>query len=95
VKGKTMNSGKYKIEGYTNKAGEPEGRLVNIATGVPIPDDEPVFILRAKDILAIDTLEEYTELLPPNTDHFKAINNVRKKFNNWRAANQDKIKEPD
>ena len=35
------------------------GRLVKRSTGVPIPDDEPLFILRAKDSNALPTLMAY------------------------------------
>lgn len=35
------------------------GRLVNRASGRPIPDDEPIFTLRAQDKLGMQTLQAY------------------------------------
>lgn len=40
------------------------GRLVNRHTGKPIPDDEPVFTLRAQDLDALPTLAFYRDRLP-------------------------------
>lgn len=39
------------------------GRIVNRASGEAIPDDEPVFILRARDVLAIDALVAYSVIV--------------------------------
>lgn len=39
--------------------GSRDGRIVNRETGKPIPDDEPVFILRAQDKLAQQALQAY------------------------------------
>ena len=36
-----------------------DGRLVNAVTRVPIPEDEPIFILRAQDGHAAPTLWNY------------------------------------
>lgn len=36
-----------------------DGRIVNRGSGEPIPDDEPIFVLRAKDRLAVRTLTAY------------------------------------
>jgi hypothetical protein len=80
-----MNSGKYKIEA---------GRLVNIQTGIPIPDDEPVFILRAKDANAFDALSDYA-IYCDNEAHILAVDECMNKFATWQKANPDKVKEPD
>lgn len=45
-----MRERKYKIEG---------GCLVNRSTNIPVPDDEPVFIFRAKDRKALAILVAY------------------------------------
>ena len=39
-----LNESKYRIEGDS---------LVNKKTGIPIPDEEPVFVFRAKDKRAL------------------------------------------
>jgi hypothetical protein len=89
-----MNSGKYRIEGYINVAGDPEGQLVNIETGIPIPDEEPVFILRARDAFAIQTLEHYQELA--DTEPFASdVDRCMKAFVDWQSTNPNKVKEPD
>lgn len=46
----TTNEPKYKIV---------NGKIVNRASGEAIPDDEPIFILRARDKHALATLEAY------------------------------------
>ena len=37
------------------------GRIWNRHSGEPIPDDEPVFIFRARDVHAVAALEYYAE----------------------------------
>ncbi len=37
-------------------------RLVKTSNGQPIPDDEPVFILRGRDAVAADAIEYYSSL---------------------------------
>jgi hypothetical protein len=36
-----------------------DGRLCERVSGEPIPDDEPVFILRGRDPIALEALEAY------------------------------------
>jgi hypothetical protein len=36
-----------------------QGHIINRQTRQPIPNEEPVFILRAKDTLAVATIEFY------------------------------------
>ena len=80
-----INSGKYKIE---------NNQIVNIFTGVPIPEDEPVFILRAKDAHASFVLQDYWGYCE-DPIHDDAVNVQIEKFEKWQKANQDKVKEPD
>lgn len=62
------------------------------------PKDEPLFVLRAKDMAAAQTLEQYhaiCEGIGSDEKHlagvFKAINN----FHEWADNNKDQIKVPD
>mgnify|MGYP000577875052 CR=1 FL=1 len=55
-------------------------RLYNRASGDPIPDDEPVFILRGRDIHAAYAIELYSELCE-NYDH---ANTVRERASHFR-----------
>jgi len=80
-----MNSGKYEIK---------EGRLVNKQTGVPIPDDEPVFILRAQDAHSTTAVLEYG-VICGNTQIAIGVGEVLEQFKIWQKANPDKVKEPD
>ena len=71
-----------------------EGQLCNIATGVPIPSDEPIFILRAKDITAEQTLHYYMTLTVTE-DHKKAIQQRIQDFKDFRVNSPDRMKAPD
>jgi hypothetical protein len=81
-----MNSGKYKIE---------NNQIVNITTGVAIPDDEPVFILRAKDETAAAAVEFYVNDIDDTGEFYCDAADMLNKFKDWQEKNQDKIKEPD
>jgi hypothetical protein len=52
---------KYGIDGRT-------ARIINRATGQPIPDDEPVIIFRAKDDMALEALTAYRNALEARCD---------------------------
>ncbi len=41
------------------KYGIVDSRLVNVSTGEPIPESEPIFILRAKDVNAAEAIAHY------------------------------------
>lgn len=70
------------------------GMLVNAATGKPIPADEPVFILRAKDIHAIDTLYYYRNACE-NSDHAAAVEQRIEEFEDFTNTHLGFMKEPD
>lgn len=73
---------------------QKDGRLVNRATGQPIPDDEPVFILRAKDILATAALQVYLDLIE-DPEHAAAVQKRIDAFDNFAEAHPTRIKQPD
>ncbi|MBX3610362.1 MAG: hypothetical protein KF871_10755 [Hydrogenophaga sp.] len=64
------------------------------ATGKPIPDDEPVFVLRAQDVHAVNALLGYSVLLD-NPEHRAAVEQRIKDFEAFRDANPDRMKFPD
>lgn len=37
-------------------------RIIKTSNGEPIPDDEPMILFRARDVLALDMLKEYLYL---------------------------------
>ena len=75
---------KYKIH---------EGKLVKRSNLVPIPEDEPVFVFRAKDAKALAALVAYNMILnslEQKEDVTKSINDFRE----FARLNTDKISEP-
>lgn len=71
-----------------------DGRLVNRATGEPIPDDEPVFALRAKDYCALSALIAYSELVTDDA-HRAAVEARIKQFRQFGQDNPRRMKLPD
>lgn len=78
---------KYKINEYV-------GRLQNRSTNNFIPNDEPVFVIRAKDKNAVSVLSYYKALCI-NQQHIDAIDKRIESFVAWASENPEKMKEPD
>lgn len=62
-----------------------------------IPDDEPVFLLRAQDNLAPNILREYAVRVNKkgNREMADRVWEHAAAMEKWRGDNQDKIKNPD
>ncbi len=66
-----------------------------------IPDDEPIFIIRAQDKYSIDTLGEYIGLVIARSkgadlgDWVGEVSSIGQTFVDWQKANIDKVKVPD
>jgi hypothetical protein len=71
-----------------------DGKIVNRSTGVAIPDDEPVFILRAKDRHSVEVLSYY-QLLCQNANHKTAVASRVQQFQDFIENSREKVKEPD
>lgn len=71
-----------------------DGRIVNRATGKPIPDDEPVFILRAKDYLATAALQAYLDQIE-DPEHAAAVQKRIDAFDDFAEANPERMAQPD
>lgn len=71
-----------------------DGRIVTRATGKPIPDDEPVFILRAQDYLATAALQAYLDQID-DPEHAAAVQKRIDAFDDFAAANPERMKQPD
>lgn len=71
-----------------------DGRIVNRATGKPIPDDEPVFILRAKDVNAIHALQAYLDTLE-DEQHAAEVEARMDAFEAFAASNPERMALPD
>lgn len=72
------------------------GRITNRATGKPIPDDEPVFLIRAKDTRAVNAILYYAYLAGWSTsEHGRAVLERVKHFKDFAAAHPGRMQEPD
>lgn len=70
-----------------------DGRLFNRETGNVIPDDEPVFILRARDIHALDTLNFYHDQCKVE-GHKQVVMERIAHFHAFFLKNQGLMREP-
>lgn len=70
------------------------GRLVNRSTGKAIPDDEPVFILRAQDVLALHAMHAYSLLIVDET-HANVVEQRIADFLRFATAHPERMKTPD
>ena len=71
-----------------------DGALANASTREFIPEDEPIFILRAKDICALPTILQYAGFVN-NEEHKRAVNKRVTEFHNFSANNPDRMHMPD
>lgn len=73
------------------------GRIFNRASGEQIPDDEPVFILRARDTTALATLIHYytQHINYQNMDHACAVFGRVKDFQQFQREHPERTKYPD
>lgn len=74
--------------------GTKDGRLVNRETGKPIPDDEPVFVLRAQDIHAVQLLYSYLSMVN-EPDQAISVSRRITDFMDFARNNPGRMKEPD
>lgn len=83
------------------KAQEPkydcdEKGLFNRSSGERIPDDEPIFILRAKDLYAETAIRIYSVLCKNSTkSHVDAVIRRAEDFKRFKSHNSSLIKVPD
>lgn len=70
------------------------GRIANRLSGEPIPDDEPVFILRGKDVHAHQALTAYASLVGAG-EHREAVNQRAAQFAEFARKNPARMKKPD
>lgn len=71
-----------------------DGKLWSRRSGEPIPDDEPIFILRAHDVYAAATIQAYAQKLPGG-QHKNAVAIRAEQFQNWAMQHVDRMHEPD
>lgn len=70
------------------------GILVKRATGVPVPEDVPLFIFLATDRKALAALLAYS-LVCDNLEHRESVMKSVNDFKEFLRLNPDRVKEPD
>ena len=70
------------------------GQLVNRQSGTPIPDDEPVFILRARDQWAGGTIDFYRGQCRDENQR-AAVTLRMQQFDDYARKYPERMKEPD
>lgn len=73
------------------------GKLHNRQSGQQIPDDEPVFILRARDVYAFDAIADYFRHVVATcpSDHREAVIKRMVQFHDWASNHPSRMKQPD
>jgi hypothetical protein len=74
-----------------------DGYLINRASGERIPDDEPVFIFRARDVFASQAIGYYLGLIAGQTpiEHQNAVRSRVRDFERFAANHPERMKTPD
>lgn len=91
----STNDPKYDIEVIINDGGTVTGaQLVNAATGVAIPSEEPVMMFRAKDTHALSVILYYASRLS-NKLHTAAVLERVSHFAAFVKNYPERMKEPD
>ena len=76
------------------KYGIRDGQIVNLSSGAPIPDDEPIFIFRAKDRLAVRILTAYFSAIE-DSEHARAVAGRLEDFKRFAREHPERMKDPD
>ena len=66
--------------------------------GNPLGDDEPVFLLRARDATAVSVLYAYAAICAKAnspTEHVDAVEDLAETFREWQTNHIDLVKTPD
>lgn len=71
-----------------------DGKITNRQSGKAIPPEEPIFILRARDIHAVELLGHYLNRV--QDDHHASVVDARiKHFRDFAEKYPERMKEPD
>jgi hypothetical protein len=71
---------------------------VTTTEGAYIPSDEPVFMLRARDVCSIDTIAHYLVMsvaVGADREHLDRVLDSIDEFRAWKDANVSEMKIPD
>jgi hypothetical protein len=72
-------------------------RIVNTSSGEPIPIDEPLFLFRGRDILAVLVLRFYVLLCKAFgcvASHIEGVQDAHSKFLAFKRRHPDRMKQP-
>lgn len=72
-------------------------RIIKTSNGEAIPENEPVFLLRSRDRLALPLLKIYAQLSEVdgcNDYHFTALSRTIRDFESFKEENADLMKQP-
>lgn len=73
------------------------GQIVKRSNGEIIPEDEPLFLIRARDRLAIAALLEYRRMSAEdgcNDFHFEHLDKDIEAFKKFREEHPERMKQP-
>lgn len=75
---------------------DTERNIVNLVSGEKIPDDEPLFLLRARDGFALAAIHAYQEACDGvcNDLHLAGVQQVRERFCQFAAEHPERMKQP-
>lgn len=74
-----------------------DGKIFKKSNGEIVPDEEPLFLLRGRDILALDFLALYVDLSKKagcNVYHFQKIEETTANFIRFRKEHPERLKMP-
>jgi len=83
-----------KIDGKHHLLGE---NIIKSSNGEPIAEDEPLFLFRGRDRLAVATLETYARLCKVDgclPEHVEAVNESIERFKRFRQDKPLRMKQP-
>lgn len=72
-------------------------KLVKTSNGQPIPSDEPTFLFRGRDRLALPMLRHYKTICEQDgclPEHMEALRGMIQEFEFFEIYNPDKMKQP-
>jgi hypothetical protein len=78
------------------KFGIRDEQIINLVSGEAVPEDEPLFLLRARDRHAYDTLMHYLHLCEGDCNdlHLEGIKQRIRKFTDFASAHPERMKQP-
>ncbi len=72
-----------------------ENRLVSKTHDEAVPENEPIFVLRARDSKALGTIRCYQSLFTPTSRNWKIIQKILEDFSEFRQKFPEEMKKPE